>query len=178
MNTILGISAKAGCGKTTLCNMLLERLGPDWIRMSLGDGVKREAAELFNFPIDWCYSQEGKERMVPGVNRLVRELLQYHGTDVRRAADPEYWNNYLLRVMPAGGNVIIDDSRFPNEVEFISRIGGRVIRLLPYVGYQAPTVGADHLSETALDDYTGFDAVYAPRFGGLGDVVEALTGIA
>jgi len=170
---ILGISAKAGCGKTVLTGLLLERLGPTWIRMSLGDGVKQEASEIYNFPLEWCYSQEGKNRVVPGYGRLVREILQYHGTEVRRAEDPEYWHKYLLTRKPADRNIIIDDVRFPDEVDFIHRYNGRVIRLQPYDGYRKVN---DHSSETALDDYTGFDAVYAPRFGELASLVNLITG--
>jgi len=178
---IIGISAKAGCGKSTLTTILLQMLGPAWVKMSLADELKKEVAELFNFPIDWCYSAIGKECTVfvnpkiPGsVVMTVRQLLQYWGTDKWRAEDPERWTRKLVANMPDGKHVIIDDVRFVNEAEYIKKAGGKVIRLESFPGYQAPATGAQHISETDLDTYQGFDAIYRPAFGSLKETAYAV----
>lgn len=180
---IIGISGKAGCGKSTLTEMLIEALGDDWVHMSLGDEVKKEASELFNFPLWMAYCQEGKNAIIdvtkPGENpsRLtVRQLLQYWGTDVRRAEDPEYWVKKLQQHIPAGKNVIVDDIRFESEVDFIKSHNGRVFRINAYDGYIPPSTGAEHISETELDDYPFFDLTFAPKFGELRKVAERIVG--
>ena len=107
-----------------------------------------------------------------------RKLLQLLGTEAgRQIIHPNIWVNalfadykykvnpsygltpehpdYLKRYMP---NWIITDVRFPNEVEAIKDRGGIVIRINRDNGTRAIDVNP-HLSETALDDYDGFDYV-------------------
>lgn len=178
---IIGISAKAGCGKSTLTTILLQMLGPAWVKMSLADELKKEVAELFNFPLFLCYSPEGKEmkiftyRYIEDRPRMtIRELLQYWGTDKWRAEDPERWTRKLVANMSAEKHVIIDDVRFVNEADYIKKSGGKVIRLEQFPGYEAPATGAQHISETNLDTYQGFDAIYRPAFGSLKETAYAV----
>lgn len=176
---IIGISGKIGSGKSTLAKMLVEALGPGWVRMSLGDEVKKEAAEMFGFDVALAYSPEGKNSVLVGIDTFigginpsltVREILQYWGTDVRRAEDPNYWVKKLAAAIPAGKSVVIDDIRFHTEAEFVLGLGGKLFRLDLYPEYQPPAVGSEHTSETELDDYPGFHGTFAPRFGELRSV--------
>ena len=178
---IIGISGKAGCGKTTLAELLVAAIGENWQRMALGDAVKREAAEVFGFLLALAYSGEGKDTIVPvshvvsGVETMtVRQILQYWGTDVRRAQDQGYWVKDLAAAIPDGKNVIVDDIRFASEVYFIHSLGGLVIRINPYHGYQPPELGGDHVSETELDDFQDFDLTYSPPLGGLPRLAEKI----
>ena len=181
---IIGISGKQGSGKSTLTELLLERLGPGWKRASLGDALKQEVSEVFNIPLDLMYTQEGKNTLVviprsvmdryPKVFKrttyLVREVLQLWGTDVRRAEDPTYWTR---RLTAGGENVIVDDIRFIDEAEFICSEGGWLFRLETFPGYVVPATGA-HASETDLDGYPGFDEVFRPEFGKLAEVADTI----
>lgn len=181
---IIGISGKAGCGKSTLAALLISALGQDWVRMSLGSGVKKEASEVFNFPLWLAHYPEGKKCVVDvsglgfgACHLTIREILQYWGTDVRRKEDPDYWIKKFLENIPADKHVIVDDIRFISEVNFIRNNGGKVFRIHPYDGYEKPSAGGDHLSETELDDYAGFDGEFAPIFGELSTVAGLITGI-
>jgi len=122
---IIGFSGKIGCGKTTICE-LLERLLNTRLELSVktlsfGTVLKKRVAKTFNFPLDWCYSTEGKAEyvkfsqphyvleeemhtfkdainfkkqvsIVPHVKGMnVRNLLQWWGTEVCRRHDPHYW---------------------------------------------------------------------------------------
>lgn len=184
---IIGISGKAGCGKSALARILVKALGPEWQCMSLGDEVKKEAAELYGFPLALAYDPVGKNFMVKvdWIGRPagpedfdmlwpVRKILQYWGTDVRRAEDPAYWVDKLAANMPVGKNIIIDDVRFVSEVEFIKANGGKVFRIHEYPGYRPPEIGGDHISETELDDYLRFYRDFYPRFGELQSVADTI----
>jgi hypothetical protein len=181
---IIGISAKAGCGKSTLA-YYLARARADVVRLSFAGVLKLECADRFEFPLEWTLTQEGKLQVVeheglPGGRMTVREILQWWGTDVCRAKDPDYWlkamDGQIARVratLAADGIgeplVLIDDVRFPNEALYCSS-GGLCVRLQPFAGW-APGPGAAHESETALDDWTAFDLVLAPGYGELAGCV-------
>jgi hypothetical protein len=85
-------------------------------------------------------------------------LLQWWGTDYRRAQDTDYWVKKLFQSIPVITDIaLISDVRFPNEAEGIKQRGGynvNVQRLNAdgsvYVSEDRP---ADHPSETALDNW-------------------------
>jgi hypothetical protein len=86
-----------------------------------------------------------------------RQVMQFVGTDVFRMMVDNCWVEATLRIIEqeCPETAIIPDVRFPNEVEGIQKAGGKVIRFK-----RAPFAGQDeHASETALDDYVGFDAI-------------------
>lgn len=122
---MVGFSGKIGCGKTTICEML-ERLLTTRLELSVktisfGSVLKRKVAQTFNFPLDWCYSTDGKAHyikfsqphyvleeetltfkedvtfrkqtvIIPHSRGMnVRNLLQWWGTEVCRRHDPHYW---------------------------------------------------------------------------------------
>lgn len=84
-----------------------------------------------------------------------REVMQHIGTNIFRRMLPDIWIDATIQKIRAETPelAIISDVRFPNEVEGIQKAGGKVIRLTfnPH--------NSDHKSETALDNYEGFDAV-------------------
>lgn len=86
-----------------------------------------------------------------------REVLQYFGTQIGRQMWNNCWVDATIRkiAMQQPQMAIVTDVRFPNEVEGIQAAGGKVLRFT-----RAPFAGQDeHASETALDNYEGFDAV-------------------
>lgn len=175
---IIGLSGKIGCGKTYLCRKLLELL-PMYERVGFADILKQECADKFGFPLQYCYSQEGKEKTVSLVHdncsesggslqvrqMKVREVLQWYGTDVCRKRDQNHWVKAMDKFLLGAGNVIIDDVRFPNEARFC-RDRGMCIRIMPYPEWE-PGPFANHESETALDSSTDFDAIISPAYGQL-----------
>lgn len=185
MMTVIGLSAKMGCGKTTLCEMLMKLAPVDKaVRLAFGDVLKQECAEHFGFPLEWCYSQEGKERKVDIIGettngiglkylgtKTVRELLQLYGTDYRRAQDPLYWIKAMqaqlvtLQKQHADESllVVVDDVRFPDEAD-ACLANGYCFRIEPFPGWQ-PGPHAGHASEIALDEFTRFTFVYHPQHG-------------
>jgi hypothetical protein len=167
---IIGISAKMGCGKSTFTKHLLNLLGSKYVKLSFGDVLKEECSRRFVYPIEWNYSEEGKNKIIvlPDDNKLtVRALLQWYGTDICRAKDSDYWVKKVqtkidsLKEVSILG-VVIDDVRFPNE----HKICDLTVRLESYKGYpQYP--GYDHESETALDNINHWTWRTKPAFGDL-----------
>jgi adenylate kinase family enzyme len=163
---VIALSGKIGTGKTTVAEMLLKYL--PYKRIAFADVLKQETAKKFRFPVELCYSETGKNTEVPmpdGRLLTVRNLLQWYGTDVKRAQDPDYWVKRMEMTLykPAYrlSGVIIDDVRFPNEAHLVERLGGSLFRIQPYPGYVQKS---DHVSETVLDDFI-FPIVFTPDYG-------------
>ena len=78
----------------------------------------------------------------------VRELLQIVGTDIIRSVDPDWHVKKMLeKIRSIEGNVVVDDIRFPNELEALRKEGADVyfiVRTSIIYGF------SNHSSETAL----------------------------
>jgi hypothetical protein len=165
---IIGISGKFGVGKTTIANYIVDMLD-GWQTASFADLIKQETAREFQFDPRLAYSKEGKETLIhlPDGNCMtIRDLLQWYGTDVVRAKDPDYWVRAMVKHLAFIRNVIpgivIDDVRFPNEANRVRVQKGLLVQIAPYPGY---IPSSEHISETALDNYLGFALVIRPDFG-------------
>jgi hypothetical protein len=124
----------------------------------------------------WCHmtpielftpSKAVADHTTPGcVSMSYRKLLQLWGTEYRRKQDPDYWVKRLESKLAGLEKAVIDDVRFPNEVELIKRLGGKVIRI------DRPQLAeSSHESELILDDFDGWDDVIV-NDGTLGELKE------
>ena len=84
-----------------------------------------------------------------------REFMQYFGTNICRKIYSEVWTSRTLADIKAEESLyaIISDARFPNEIEAVQAAGGKVIKLTGGIE------GDSHDSETALDEYSNYDAI-------------------
>jgi hypothetical protein len=93
-----------------------------------------------NAPMDDPLSPYGKQRT----------LLQWWGTEFRRAQDPDYWVKRTIERI-AGENpevALVRDVRFPNEFAAIHEADGYVVKVIRQ-GYVSTE--PEHYSEKALD---------------------------
>lgn len=119
-------------------------------------------------------------------SQVMRRVLQYHGTDVRREQDEDYWVkralNPAITALADGTSVFVTDARFPNEASVSSTFGAFVARLdidsetqmrrlSSRDGLTVDPAALVHASETALDDYPSFDV----RLDNVGTVEYAVT---
>jgi hypothetical protein len=86
-----------------------------------------------------------------------RSLLQWWGTEYRRAKDPAYWVKRLRKTLEEHNPdiALITDVRFVNEVDFIHELGGYVVKC-ERLGNPDVNV-REHPSEAVLDAYKGWD---------------------
>lgn len=87
----------------------------------------------------------------------VRRILQWWGTEYRRAQDPDYWTKAWSRKVESldleNTHVLIDDVRFMNELNAIKAHDGLIIKI-ERPGFDGAN---NHASETSLDGYDAWD---------------------
>jgi len=86
------------------------------------------------------------------------KLLQWWGTEYRRAQDPDYWVKKTMSSIPVNLDIaMITDVRFPNEVEAVKQRGGYNVQVQRLrtdgTPFYSSDRSVDHPSETALDGY-------------------------
>jgi len=96
----------------------------------------------------------------PGQTALsVRRILQWWGTEYRRAQDPDYWTKAWERKVAsydlARVHVLVDDVRFMNELQTLRKMDALIVKI------ERPGIAAagNHASETSLDDYQDWHLV-------------------
>ena len=191
-----------GCNRSDLEDREFKEkeLGEEWTK-NIFDGLSI-IEEIDEETGEYVYSdQRGKElgNVVRGgkdsykdsnITLTPRKLLQILGTECgRQIIHPNIWVNALfadyvqvadLQLKGRKGNLmhnknqsnwIITDVRFPNEAQAIKDRGGILIRINRDNGTRAIDVNA-HLSETALDDYDGFDYVIDNDSDSVRDLID------
>jgi hypothetical protein len=86
------------------------------------------------------------------------QLLQWWGTEFRRAQNPNYWvDKFVAGINSKADIVLVTDMRFLNEAERIKQLGGYTVQVnrlnqdgTPFVDQSRP---ANHVSEVQLDGY-------------------------
>lgn len=147
MKMIIGISGKAHSGKSTVVDMLIRKYGFE--HYAFGDQLKWLVNRYFGIPTHELWVDKKKPE--------VRKLLQSVGDLMRGEVDERYFVRVIeMTVKDNEGIVAISDVRYRNEAEMIQDNGGILIKIEREDG---PMVehGADHSSETELDNYTEWD---------------------
>lgn len=151
---IVGLGYKAGSGKDTLADMLVERIG--FTKIAFAEPLKEAAKLLCGWDDRHVYGNL-KEQVDPFWGFSPRTFLQRLGTDaVRNNIADDFWVKATLRKMKDSTKTkfVVTDVRFPNEANAIREAGGRLFRL------DRECAGAgNHASETALDGYQLWDGV-------------------
>lgn len=139
MSRLIGLSGRAGVGKDEIAK-ILGKLG--YIRVAFADKLKEEVdgAVLTAYrPVELAPDiVEAMDRMRVGevwekpTKPHVRVVLQYWGTEYRRKYFGEdYWVEQVERIIRSEefAYFVVSDVRFPNEVDMIRRLGGRVFKV-------------------------------------------------
>lgn len=139
---IIAISGRKGSGKDTIGDIICQ-LDPTFKKIAFADTVKDIAAVLFGWDRQMLQgstveSREWREQLDPfwtkelGRDFSPRIAMQLIGTDLMRDhLNKNIWIICLKRrIMNLPGyNFVITDARFPNEIQAIKSIGGKVVRV-------------------------------------------------
>ncbi len=154
---LIGLTAFAKSGKTTVANLLKER---GFKEVILAGKLKDVSAKVFNVPRDHFDDQNMKEspfiepkeitvdNMVEILNaygltlfhlkmtahvhvgvKLMspRHIAQYVGTEILRALDSDIHIKTAVESLDKDGKYVMSDVRFPNEANYIKKSNGTLI---------------------------------------------------
>lgn len=174
---IISLSGKKRAGKGTITDHLLSK---GWHEVSWAYPLKEIIGrQLFGLKVAQMHgSAEDKEAIIPEWNMSAREILQKVGTDMfRRQICDDFWVRIGVRrikdilASDPDANVVISDTRFPNEADAIRAMGGFLI----YVHRENnPHANDRHPSETALDDYRGWNKIVSAADGNLNSLKDQI----
>lgn len=144
---IIAISGKAQHGKTTTSGMIKNYLDAFDYRV-----LQIAYADVLKFICQKYFGWDGKK------DSNGRDLLQYVGTNIIREKEPDFFVNFVSELLKIFENewdyVIIDDARFPNEIELLKEYGFDYthIKVVRPLHEALNAKQAAHPSETALDN--------------------------
>ena len=134
---IIGICGLIGSGKGTVADILEQEHG--FTKISFADSLKDAVAAVFSWPRnllegDTDDSRAWREQVDTwwadrlGIPNLTpRWVLQQWGTEVCRLSfHDEIWIASMERKLSSDINYVVPDTRFPNEINLIKKLGGQV----------------------------------------------------
>lgn len=153
---VIAISGHARHGKDTVAQMLQKQLQKDGYTV-----LMTHYADLLKYICKTFFGWDGRK------DEKGRSLLQYVGTDVVRAKNPDYWVDFVSDILNLFDGrwdyVIIPDTRFPNEFNRLKERGFNAVHLRvvrPDFASQLTEEQQTHLSETALNDIAPDYCIY------------------
>ncbi len=161
---VICITGKAGSGKDTAAQAMKKLLG--WYKKHV---LIIHYADLLKFICRQFFDWNGEK------DRYGRNLLQFVGTDVVRAQNPDYWVDFVVGLIKMFRDhwdyVLIPDCRFPNERQRLIEEGfdTTLVRIVRG-GYQSELSEEQqaHPSETAMDGVEADVTIY--NVGSLDDL--------
>lgn len=156
---IIGIVGYIGSGKSTVGDILVREHG--YHRFAFADALKDAVATIFVWPRgllegDTAASRAFRERIDPwwshklGYEVTPRLILQKMGTEAcRHGIADNIWIAALEKRMHGYEDVVITDCRFPNEIQFIRSVGGKILWITRGPSPTEEELSKMHVSETA-----------------------------
>lgn len=145
--TIIGFCGKAGSGKSTACNFLLNK-DANITELAFAKPLKDACKCIFSLTDEQVYGTLKETPLPQWDERTPRQILQYVGTDLFRK---HFCDDIWIRAMKCAieacptKHIIISDVRFANECDFVKSMGGIVIMITRNVA--GSKSGKNHASE-------------------------------
>jgi len=136
---IIGICGFIGSGKGTVSDILVNTYGYE--KIAFADSLKDSVSAIFGWERhllegDTQESRTFREKIDPFWSRKMkrditpRYILQIMGTEVMRDNFLDsIWVDSLERKIDPFKNYVISDTRFPNEIDCIKRMNGKVFQV-------------------------------------------------
>jgi len=154
----------------SMVSYMQENIWHDLKIYNFADNLKRLCIDILGLTERQCYGTDEDKNSLTDINladcifdtcrsrkMTAREVMQHVGTDFFRRIYPNVWVESTIRKInkETPKLAVVVDCRFENEVKGIQETGGKVIRLTRNIYGDSD----QHPSETALDNYKGFDFV-------------------
>ena len=156
MIKVIGLVGRAGAGKTTVANYIVERHG--FVRTAFGDPLKQMLLDA---------GMATREELWGEKTPQSRWLLQKVGTEIfRNQVDPKFWvrrtAENVIRILGEGHRVVIDDIRFPEEAALVrAYLSDGLLIKLDRPDYVNATAGTTHASESMVDTIQAYHEISA-----------------
>lgn len=144
---VLGLTGRAGCGKSTVADHLVFNHGFVRLRFSAPLKTMLRSIGLTETHIEGALKEMPCELLC---GKTPRQAMLWLGTEWgRQMIGPDFWVRAwqeVLKQLPADRNVIVEDCRFPNEAAAIHRAAqhAAVVHLTRGL---SPVAAIDHVSE-------------------------------
>lgn len=146
---LFGFSGPSGVGKTTAADYLITRRAFERVRFAGPlKAMVRALIRPYGDADEWV---DGvlKETVHPILGQTPRHVMQTLGTEWgRQCMGADFWCDLARSELSRGGDIVIDDVRFQNEVDLIRELGGTVVQIRPKVMTHRTAV---HASEKGCD---------------------------
>ncbi len=187
---LIGLTGPAGSGKDSAADALVHLAG--FTKVAFADALRAEVCAAFGVPLQYLTARDTKEHpiqalalsrcMVMGflatlreqqldldedAPRSARQIMQWWGTEFRRARDENYWIaravQRIKRLHKQGKSVVLTDVRFPNEADAIRALGGVVWQVwrpgaeVAEGAHASETHGREFGPEYVIDNDEGLD---------------------
>ena len=128
---IIGLTGLARCGKDTFCNYAvkyLNDLGYKTKRLAFADELKKDVDYFLIDKLGISAFTENTEE-----KEIIRPMLTTWGTEIMRKQDDLVWVKKVEKqiIENKKNNIvsIVTDIRFTNEIDYIRKMGGKIIHL-------------------------------------------------
>ncbi|MBP2147908.1 deoxynucleotide monophosphate kinase [Xanthobacter flavus] len=142
---IIGFAGRAGAGKTTAAQHLVQHHRFERVRIAGPLKAMMRALGCTEEEVDGARKELPCDLLG---GRTPRQAMQWLGTEWGRdMIAPDLWTRAWEYAAAGKPRVVVDDVRFPNEVEAVRRLGGVVIRLVAPGEVALEAASAGHVSE-------------------------------
>jgi hypothetical protein len=124
---LIAFTGLAGAGKSTAAAHLTQHRGFTRVRFAGPLKAMMAALGLSEREVDGDLKETPCELLC---GRTPRQAMQWLGTEFgRNLIGPDIWIRAWQAALPATGNVVVDDCRFPNERDAVRAAGGILVRI-------------------------------------------------
>jgi hypothetical protein len=149
---LIGFTGAAGCGKSTAAKHLVATYGFVRVRFA---GPLKDMLKAIGLTDDHV---DGHLKEVPcGLlcGKTPRHAMITLGTEwgrdlIHPTLWTTLWRHQVNQVLDEGGDVVVDDVRFPNEVAALEALGGHLIKVIR-PGAELPVI--NHVSEAGVEGH-------------------------
>lgn len=182
---LIGVGSRARQGKDFVAKYMKEAI-PEIQLFSFANELKQYCKENHEELVpQWQLAKQTKQLPIAKDDPVYgyTAILQWFGSEVMRKKSPDHWVHVIADKIEFDKPeiAIITDVRFPNEAAWVKNHDGYLIEVIRQnedgTRYYDPNRDKNHISETALDEYVGWDFHLLCKSGHLDSLKSKALGI-